>query len=170
MIWFKGANIFTGYVGKADLNPTIFKDGWFKTGDIGRMDLNGFITLGGRLSRFSKIGGEMVPHEGVEQALTEILNIDPTAEGGVQIAIAGVSDPQKGEALVLLSALDEHQRTSEEKQILQSIRNAMNERQIPTLWAPKYIVPVEAIPTLPTGKLDLSSCKLLADEALASIL
>ena len=170
MIWFKGANIFTGYVGKADLNPTIFKDGWFKTGDIGRMDLNGFITLGGRLSRFSKIGGEMVPHEGVEQALTEILNIDPTAEGGVQIAIAGVSDPQKGEALVLLSALDEHQRTSEEKQILQSIRNAMNERQIPTLWAPKYIVPVEAIPILPTGKLDLRSCKLLADEALASIL
>ncbi len=170
MIWFKGANIFTGYVGKADLNPTIFKDGWFKTGDIGRMDLNGFITLGGRLSRFSKIGGEMVPHEGVEQALTEILNIDPTAEGGVQIAIAGVNDPQKGEALVLLSALDEHQRTSEEKEILQKIRAAMNERQIPTLWAPKYIVPVEAIPILPTGKLDLRSCKLLAEEALASIL
>ena len=167
MIWFKGANIFTGYVGKADLNPTLFKDGWFKTGDIGRMDLNGFITLGGRLSRFSKIGGEMVPHEGVEQALTEIFNIDPAAEGGVQIAITGVTDPQKGEALVLLSALEDHQRSSQEKEILQHIRTALAERQMPTLWAPKYIVPVEAIPILPTGKLDLRNCKLLAEEALA---
>ncbi len=167
MIWLKGANIFTGYVGKADMNPTIFKDGWFKTGDIGKMDLNGFITLGGRLSRFSKIGGEMVPHEGVEQVLTEIFNIDPAAEGGVQIAITGVTDPQKGEALVLLSALAAHQRNSEEKEILQSVRNALNERKMPTLWAPKYIVPVEAIPILPTGKLDLRSCKLLAEEALA---
>lgn len=170
MIWLKGANIFSGYVGKAEMNPTIFKDGWFKTGDIGRMDLNGFITLGGRLSRFSKIGGEMVPHEGVEQALTEIFSIDPAAEGGVQIAITGVTDPQKGEALVLLSALPEHQRNSEEKVILQGVRAAMNERQMPTLWAPKYIVPVEAIPVLPTGKLDLRSCKLLAEEALASVI
>ncbi len=170
MIWLKGANIFTGYVGKAEMNPSIFKDGWFKTGDIGKMDLNGFIALGGRLSRFSKIGGEMVPHEGVEQVLSEIFNIDPAAEGGVQIAISGVSDPQKGEALVLLSALPQHQRNSEEKAILQSIRTALGERQMPTLWAPKYIVPVEAIPVLPTGKLDLRSCKLLAEEALVSVL
>ena len=74
-----------------------------------------------------------------------------------------------GEAIVLLSALDAHQRSSEEKQILQSIRTALAERQMPTLWAPKYIVPVEAIPILPTGKLDLRNCKLLAEEALASI-
>ena len=170
MIWIKGANVFSGYVGKSELNPTLFKDGWFKTGDIGRMDLNGFITLGGRLSRFSKIGGEMVPHEAVEQALTDIFQIDPAAEGGVQIAITGVTDPQKGEAIVLLSALDEHQRSSEEKEILQQIRTGLAERQMPTLWAPKYVVPVEAIPILPTGKLDLRNCKLLAEEALSSIL
>lgn len=170
MIWFKGANIFNGYVGKAEMNAEIFKDGWFKTGDIGKMDLNGFITLGGRLSRFSKIGGEMVPHEGVEQVLTEIFDIAPTSEGGVQIAITGVSDPQKGEALVLLSALEAHQRNSEEKAILQHVRTALAERQMPILWAPKYIVPVEAIPILPTGKLDLRNCKLLAEEALVSII
>jgi acyl-[acyl-carrier-protein]-phospholipid O-acyltransferase/long-chain-fatty-acid--[acyl-carrier-protein] ligase len=166
MIWIKGANVFTGYVGKSELNPTLFKDGWFKTGDIGKMDLNGFITLGGRLSRFSKIGGEMVPHEGVEQALTEIFNIDPTAEGGVQIAITGVTDPQKGEALVLLSALPQHQCSSEEKEILSSIRTMLADMAMPTLWAPKYLVPVESIPVLPTGKLDLRGCKLLAEEAL----
>lgn len=168
MIWFKGANIFSGYVGKADMNPEIFRDGWFKSGDIGSMDLNGFITLGGRLSRFSKIGGEMVPHEGVELALSEGLQLDPAAEGGVQIAVTGVSDAQKGEALVLLSALPQHQRASEEKQILAELRNILAERQMPLLWAPKYVVPVEAIPVLPTGKLDLRGCKLLAEEALAS--
>ena len=164
MIWFKGANIFNGYVGKPELNKEIFRDGWFKTGDIGQMDLNGFLTLGGRLSRFSKVGGEMVPHEGVELVLNEVFNL--AAEDGVQIAITGVSDAQKGEALVLLSSLPEHSRSSEEKEILSSIRNALIERQMPALWAPKYLVPVEAIPTLATGKLDLRGCKLLAEEAL----
>ena len=165
MIWFKGANVFNGYVGRPELNEEIFRDGWFKTGDIGQMDLNGFLTLGGRLSRFSKIGGEMVPHEGVELALNQAFEL--AAEDGVQIAITGVSDPQKGEALVLLSALPQHRRSSEEKEILTAIRNMLQDRQIPTLWAPKYLVPVEAIPTLPTGKLDLRGCKLLAEEALS---
>lgn len=164
MIWIKGSNVFNGYVGRPEMNAEIFDNGWFKTGDIGQMDLNGFITLGGRLSRFSKIGGEMVPHEGVELAISQALNLNP--EDGVQIAVTGVSDAQKGEALVLLSALPQHQRSSEEKEILTSIRNILIERQMPNLWAPKYLVPVEAIPTLPTGKLDLRGCKLLADEAL----
>ncbi len=164
MIWFKGANVFNGYIGRPELNKEILHDGWFKTGDIGQMDLNGFITLGGRLSRFSKIGGEMVPHEGVEQALSRGFSLN--SEDAVQIAIAGVSDPQKGEALVLLSALPQHQRSSEEKEILASIRTMLADMSYPTLWAPKYLVPVESIPVLPTGKLDLRGCKLLADEAL----
>lgn len=164
MIWFKGSNIFNGYVGKPELNPELFHNGWFKSGDVGRMDLNGFVTLGGRLSRFSKIGGEMVPHEGVELAICRALELNP--EDGVQIAVTGVTDAQKGEALVLLSALPQHQRSSEEKDILASIRSILIERQMPNLWAPKYLVPVEAIPVLPTGKLDLRGCKLLAEEAL----
>ncbi|MBR5879337.1 MAG: AMP-binding protein [Akkermansia sp.] len=164
MIWFKGANVFSGYIGRPELNKEIFRDGWFKTGDIGQMDLNGFLTLGGRLSRFSKVGGEMVPHEGVELALCKGFNL--VAEDGVQIAIAGVSDAQKGEALVLLSALAEHQCSSVEKEVLSSIRTMLAEMDMPTLWAPKYLVPVEAIPVLPTGKLDLRACKLLAEEAL----
>lgn len=164
MIWFKGANIFTGYLNRPELNENIFHNGWFKSGDIGRIDLNGFITLGGRLSRFSKIGGEMVPHEGVELAITQHLGLSP--EQGVQIAVTGVTDPQKGEALVLLSTLPQHQRSSEEKRILTDIRRSLTEREIPNLWAPKYLVPVESIPVLATGKLDLRSCKLLAEEAL----
>ncbi|MBQ9095946.1 MAG: AMP-binding protein [Akkermansia sp.] len=164
MIWFKGTNVFSGYIGREELNKEIFRDGWFKTGDIGSVDLNGFITLGGRLSRFCKIGGEMVPHEGVELALCK--GFELSAEDGVQIAITGVSDAQKGEALVLLSALPQHQRSSEEKEILTSIRTMLADMAMPTLWAPKYLVPVEAIPVLATGKLDLRGCKLLAEEAL----
>ena len=164
MIWFRGANVFNGYIGKPELNPTIFKNGWFKSGDIGQLDLNGFVTLGGRLSRFSKIGGEMVPHEGIELALCSILNLAP--EDGVQIAVTGVTDEQKGEALVLVSALPAHQRSSEEKEILSNLRAELSRLEYPNLWAPKYLVPVEAIPVLPTGKLDLRGCRLLAEEAL----
>lgn len=164
MIWFKGANIFSGYIGRPELNKEIFRDGWFKSGDIGRVDLNGFITLGGRLSRFSKIGGEMVPHEGVELAISQSLGLSP--DDGAQIAVTGVSDAQKGEALVLLSALPQHQKSSEEKEILARIRSMLAAREMPNLWAPKYLVPVESIPVLPTGKLDLRGCKLLAEEAL----
>jgi acyl-[acyl-carrier-protein]-phospholipid O-acyltransferase/long-chain-fatty-acid--[acyl-carrier-protein] ligase len=106
----------------------------------------------------------MVPHEGVELALSRGFNL--SAEDAVQIAIAGVTDPQKGEALVLLSSLPQHQRSSEEKEILSSIRTMLADMSYPTLWAPKYLVPVESIPVLPTGKLDLRGCKLLAEEAL----
>ena len=164
MIWFRGANVFAGYIGKPELNDSIFKDGWFKSGDIGQLDLNGFVTLGGRLSRFSKIGGEMVPHEGIELAICRILNLNP--EDGVQIAVTGVADEQKGEAIVLVSSLPEHQRSSQEKEILAHIRAELSRLEYPNLWAPKYLVPVEAIPVLPTGKLDLRGCRLLAEEAL----
>lgn len=167
MIWFKGSNVFNGYVGKPELNPTLFHNGWFKSGDIGRVDLNGFITLGGRLSRFSKIGGEMVPHEGVEHAISQLLGLSP--DDGVQIAVTGVSDAQKGEALVLLSALPQHQRSSQEKEILSAIRSGLGQKEMPNLWAPRYLVPVEAIPTLASGKLDLRGCRLLAEEALGEL-
>ena len=164
MIWLKGANIFRGYVNKPEFNRSIFKDGWFKTGDIGSMDLDGFLTLGGRLSRFSKIGGEMVPHEGVEKALSEILKLD--ADDDVKIAITGVMDEQKGETLVLLSALPEHQDPSMEREILSQLRSELSKRDFPNLWAPRYLLPVPIIPILPTGKQDLRACKAYAEEAL----
>lgn len=164
MIWLKGANIFTGYIGRPELNAEIIRDGWYKTGDIGHLDLNGFITLGGRLARFSKIGGEMVPHEVVEQAIARILNL--SSEDGIRLAVTGIPDAQKGEALVLLSALPEHQRSSEEKQRLAELRSSLSEQKLPNLWVPRHIVPVEEIPLLPTGKLDLRACRLLAEEAL----
>ncbi len=165
MLWLKGPNFFTGYIGREDMNPEIFKDGWFKSGDIGSLDLNGFITLGGRLSRFSKLGGEMVPHEGVEQAVIAALELAEESETP-QVAITSIPDEQKGEALVLLSAIPAHGREEGRRAALNTIRTAFAARAIPNLWVPRNLLPVEQIPILPTGKLDLRRCKLLAVESL----
>lgn len=161
MIWFKGPNVFKGYVGREDLNEGIFKDGWFKTGDLGRVDLNGMLSLGGRRSRFSKIGGEMVPHEVVENAIEEFVT-HPEGFTGRAVAVVGVPDAQKGEALVLLSCVHHSQLT----QALDEIRTYMVEQGLPRLWCPREIIPVETIPALPTGKMDLRGCQMLANEAL----
>ncbi len=161
MIWLRGANVFRGYIGRDDLNATVFRDGWFKTGDLGTVDLNGFLTLGGRRSRFSKVGGEMVPHEVVENAIDAFVQV-PEGFSGRAIAIVGVPDAQRGEALVMLSCV--HQ--SNFPQALDEIRTHLVEQGIPRLWSPRDIIPVEAIPVLPTGKMDLRGCQILANEAL----
>ncbi len=163
MLWYKGANIFSGYLGNSKENENIFRDGWFKSGDLGRLDLNGFVTLRGRLSRFSKIGGEMVPHEGVERAIVDALGV---SSDQLSIAITCVPDEVKGEAIVMLSTLPEHGRQKNEKAVLQTIRDALAARDFPNLWVPRYIVPVEEIPLLGSGKLDLKRCRQLAEEAL----
>lgn len=161
MIWFKGPNVFSGYIGRDDLNAEIFRDGWFKTGDLGFVDLNGFLTLGGRRSRFSKVGGEMVPHEVVENAIEDFVEI-PEGFTGRAVAVMGVPDAAKGEALVLLSAVHQGQLN----QALEEIKNHLVAEGLPRLWCPREIIPVEAIPALPTGKMDLKGCQMLAYEAL----
>lgn len=161
MLWFKGANVFGGYVGRDDLNAAVFRDGWFKTGDLGRVDLNGFLQLDGRRSRFSKVAGEMVPHEVVEHAIEDFVEL-PEGFAGRAIAIVGVPDTQKGEALVLLSCVHHSQLP----QALDSIRAHLVEIGLPRLWCPREIIPVEAIPVLPTGKMDLRGCQTLANETL----
>ncbi len=163
MIWLKGVNVFKGYIERDDLNAEIIKDGWFKTGDLGSVDLNNILTLGGRRSRFSKIGGEMVPHEVVENAIADFVPPPEGFAGGRTIAIVGVPDKQKGEALVLLSSVHHNQLTA----ALDEIRSYLVDSGLPRLWAPREIIPVEAIPMLPTGKMDLKGCQQLAYEALS---
>ena len=163
MIWLKGASVFSGYIGMEHLNKNLFRDGWFKTGDLGYVDLNAFINLGGRRSRFSKIGGEMVPHEVVESAIERFVqrpaNFSPEERA---VCIVGVPDVQKGEALVLLSCVHSGNLT----QALDEIRAHLVSIGIPRLWCPRELIPVESIPELPTGKLDLRGCNMLAQEAL----
>src|SRR5205807_8723724 len=100
MLWLRGVNIFEGYLHDPERTSEVLRDGWLKTGDIGRFDEDGFLYIEGRLSRFSKIGGEMVPHESIEQKIVELLGLSGKDER--VIAIVGVTDEAKGEALVLL--------------------------------------------------------------------
>ena len=151
MLWVRGPNIFAGYLDDADRSAEVLRDGWFKTGDLARFDEDGFLFIEGRLSRFSKIGGEMVPHEMIEQKILSTLKLDAHSER--VIAIAGVPDEVKGEAIVLLSSIEID---------LQELRAALREAHVPNLWVPRSIRRVEKIPMLASGKLDLGKCKELA--------
>ncbi len=159
MIWLHGPNIFSGYLKAPKKTAEVIQEGWFRTGDVGRVDADGFLHIEGRLSRFSKIGGEMVPHETVEEHINRALGLDGEAER--RIAVVGVPDPDKGEALVLLST------TASEavKQELIQLRYTLLEHGVPALWIPKRLVRVEQIPTLATGKLDIKACERLAQES-----
>ena len=153
MVWFRGVNIFEGYLHDEHRTAEVLRDGWFKTGDIGRFDEDGFLYIEGRLSRFSKIGGEMVPHEAVEQKIIDLLGFSGKDER--IIAIVGVQDEAKGEALILLGAVDVD---------LSRLRDKLREAGVPNLWIPKKICRVDAIPVLASGKLDLKKCQERAIE------
>ncbi|HEY4283220.1 MAG TPA: AMP-binding protein [Chthoniobacterales bacterium] len=153
MLWLRGPNIFEGYLHDPERTAEVLRDGWFKTGDIGRFDEDGFLYIEGRLSRFSKIGGEMVPHEVLEQKIVTALGFDGQSER--LIAVVGVTDETKGEATVLLSATDVD---------LPQLRENLREGGVPNLWIPKKICRVEAIPVLASGKLDLTRCKSAAEK------
>src|SRR6266446_6938529 len=150
MLWLRGVNIFEGYLLDPERTAEVLRDGWLKTGDIGRFDEDGFLYIEGRLSRFSKIGGEMVPHEAIEHKIIEVLGLSGRDER--PIAIIGVQDEAKGEALVLLSAMDVD---------LAQLRKQLHESGISNLWIPKRVQRVDSIPVLASGKLDLKKCKEL---------
>jgi acyl-[acyl-carrier-protein]-phospholipid O-acyltransferase/long-chain-fatty-acid--[acyl-carrier-protein] ligase len=158
MIWFKGPNVFNGYLNDPKRTAEVLDaNGWFRTGDIGRVDLDGFLYIEGRLSRFSKIGGEMVPHETVEEALIKSLGLEN--ESVRKIAVVGVPDPDKGEALILLTAIPGGGAESQE---MIELRYRLLDKGMPALWIPKKLIRVPEIPILSSGKLDVQSCEKLA--------
>jgi acyl-[acyl-carrier-protein]-phospholipid O-acyltransferase/long-chain-fatty-acid--[acyl-carrier-protein] ligase len=150
MLWLRGVNIFEGYLHDPERTGDVLQGGWLKTGDLGRFDEDGFLYIEGRLSRFSKIGGEMVPHEAIESKIVDLLGLSGRDER--PIAIMGVQDEAKGEALVLLSAVDVD---------LAQLRKKLHETGVPNLWIPKHVRRVESIPVLASGKLDLKKCREL---------
>ncbi len=150
MLWLRGPNIFEGYLDAPEKTADVLIDRWFKTGDLARFDEDGFCFIEGRLSRFSKIGGEMVPHETVESKVAEVLAL-PKDER--TIAIAGIPDEAKGEALVLLTARDIDAA---------ELRKKLSDAGVPNLWIPRIVKRVDEIPILASGKLDLQRVKDLA--------
>jgi len=156
IIWFKGPNVFNGYLGSPQLSAEVLSDGWFRTGDVGRVDDDGFLYIEGRLSRFSKIGGEMVPHETVEAAIVKVLGLDAEAER--KIAVVGIPDEQKGEAILMLSTIA---GAALEQECIH-LRYKLLDEGLSSLWCPKQIIYVTEIPVLASGKLDVKSCEALA--------
>src|SRR6059058_4833450 len=150
MLWLRGPNIFEGYLKDPQRTAEVLHHRWLKTGDIGRLDEDGFLYIEGRLSRFSKIGGEMVPHEVVEQKIIDALGLEGSER---RIAICGVPDEAKGEALLLLTA---------DPIEMDKLRAVLTESGVPNLWIPKRSVVVENIPVLASGKLDIRGCQELA--------
>lgn len=152
MLWLKGPNVFEGYLNDPQRTAEVLQEGWFKTGDLGRFDEDGFLFIEGRLTRFSKIAGEMVPHETVESRIVEALGL--ASESERTCAIVGIPDEAKGEALVLLTTRDVDSAV---------LRTKLQEAGLPNLWVPRIIRRVEAIPVLASGKLDLQRSRELAE-------
>lgn len=155
MLLVTGPNVMKGYYGRPDLTAEVIRDGWYVTGDVAVVDDEGFIHITGRISRFSKLAGEMVPHIGIEEAIGAILKLDAD---DLKIVVTAVPDPKKGERLVVLY--------TELAQTPEQICQALVARGLPLLWvpAPDSFRRIDAIPVLGTGKLDLHRVKEVAME------
>ncbi|MCL4693293.1 MAG: AMP-binding protein [Candidatus Hydrogenedentes bacterium] len=153
VLWVKGPNIMKGYLGQPEKTAEVLQDGWYNTGDIASIDEDGFITITDRLARFSKIGGEMVPHNKVEETLHHLLDIHEQT-----FAVTSVPDEQKGERLVVLHTLMDGE--------LEVLVDKLKECDLPNLWRPKAtsFYRIAEIPVLGTGKMDLKKIKSLAKE------
>jgi acyl-[acyl-carrier-protein]-phospholipid O-acyltransferase/long-chain-fatty-acid--[acyl-carrier-protein] ligase len=153
MLWIKGPNVMQGYYKNPEQTGKVLKDGWYMTGDMALLDEDGFIRITGRLSRFSKIGGEMVPHIHVEELLQRIMSDD---DEKLVVAVTSVPDARKGERLIVF-------HLPVEKSVDQ-ITKELAAAGLPNLWTPSSdsFFEVEEIPLLGTGKLDLQAVKELA--------
>jgi acyl-[acyl-carrier-protein]-phospholipid O-acyltransferase/long-chain-fatty-acid--[acyl-carrier-protein] ligase len=150
-----GANVMAGYLGRPELTKEVIRDGWYVTGDIARYDEDGFLTITDRLSRFSKIGGEMVPHQKIEDELHQIARTTERT-----FVVTGVPDAGKGERLVVLhvplvNGLD-----------ARGLWQQLCGKGLPNLWVPRErdFFQIPELPVLGSGKVDLKRVKELALE------
>lgn len=157
LLLVKGPNVMKGYLGRPDKTAEVIKDGWYVTGDIATLEADGFLIITDRLTRFSKIGGEMVPHIKIEERLHEF-----SSRTEQVFAVAAVPDEKKGERIVVLHTLPE-------KELDQAVEK-FQQCDLPALWKPKsnQFFYVEALPYLGTGKIDLRAVKEKAAAAAAA--
>ena len=157
MLLVTGPNVMRGYANRDDLTCEAVKDGWYTTGDIAHIDNEGFLHITGRVSRFSKIGGEMVPHVRVEDELSQLL-CEGDEDEEVRVCVTAVPDEKKGERLIVL-----HLPTTKD---LDDVRRKLSDAGLPNLFIPSRdsFYEIEQIPMLGTGKLDLKRAKELAAE------
>ncbi|MEO5334134.1 MAG: acyl-[ACP]--phospholipid O-acyltransferase [Magnetococcus sp. YQC-5] len=143
----RGPNVMKGYL-RVD-NPGVLEPpdkGWYDTGDMVRIDDEGYIHILGRVKRFAKIGGEMV-------SLTAVENLAATVWPGFAHAVVTLNDPRRGEQLVLVTNCPDAQRNA----LLDQARH----QGVTELMIPKKIQVVDKIPLLGTGKTDYVAVKAL---------
>jgi acyl-[acyl-carrier-protein]-phospholipid O-acyltransferase/long-chain-fatty-acid--[acyl-carrier-protein] ligase len=147
----RGPNVMRGYLGKPEKTAEVLHDGWYCTGDVAALDEDGFLQITDRLNRFSKIGGEMVPHIKIEEKLHEL-----AAATEQTFVVAGLPDEKKGERLVVLHKLPDEKLALCLEKLAQS--------DLPNLWKPRadQFFRAENFPLLGTGKLDLRKVKEVA--------
>ena len=157
LLLVRGPNVMVGYLGKPEKTAEVLSDGWYTTGDIAALDEDGFLQITDRLSRFSKIGGEMVPHIKVEEKLHELAGVTEQT-----FVVTSVADEKKGERLMVLHKLTEDK--------LAACLEKLTASDLPNLWKPKAdgFIRVESFPMLGTGKLDLRKVKEEAQRAQTS--
>jgi acyl-[acyl-carrier-protein]-phospholipid O-acyltransferase/long-chain-fatty-acid--[acyl-carrier-protein] ligase len=153
-----GANVMQGYLGKPELTREVLCDGWYVTGDMGHVDDDGYLTLTGRLARFAKVGGEMVPLERIEEELHDILGT-----GERVCAATCVPDEARGERLVVLYV---DRNLAQHGLQVRPWCQQLGGRGLPNLWLPseRDFFPVAELPVLPSGKMDLKRVKAMALE------
>jgi acyl-[acyl-carrier-protein]-phospholipid O-acyltransferase / long-chain-fatty-acid--[acyl-carrier-protein] ligase len=157
LLLVKGPSLMAGYLGEPGRTSEAMRGDWYVTGDIALIDDSGFIRITDRLSRFSKIGGEMVPHMKVEESVNALLDEHCTS------AVTGVPDASRGERLVVFF--------TDPGKTPQQLWEALAATELPRLWLPKRddLHFVEALPTLGSGKLDLRALRQMAAERQAAV-
>ncbi len=153
MLIVRGPNVMKGYLGRDDLTQSVLREGWYVTGDIALVNEDGFLKITDRLSRFSKIGGEMVPHGRVEEALHQAAELDHQV-----FSVTAVADDRKGESLVVIHVHDE--------ETIPDILKKLAEMGLPNLFIPRKdkFLKVDELPLLGTGKINLKEAKRIATE------
>jgi acyl-[acyl-carrier-protein]-phospholipid O-acyltransferase/long-chain-fatty-acid--[acyl-carrier-protein] ligase len=158
LLFVRGPNIMHGYLNRPERTAEVLRDGWYNTGDIASIDEDGFLRVTDRLSRFSKIGGEMVPHIKVEEKLQELAGASEQ-----MFVVTAVPDEKKGERLIVLHTVSQEQ--------LEECLAGLAKSDLPALWRPRrdQFVRIETLPYLGTGKLDLRKARELALETSAHV-
>ncbi|MCH8216371.1 MAG: AMP-binding protein [Planctomycetes bacterium] len=151
LLLIKGPNVMLGYLNDPEKTAEVLQDGWYNTGDIASVDEAGFISITDRLSRFSKIGGEMVPHIRVEEICAATIEADEPV-----VAVTSLPHDKKGEELIVLYVKDK----ADPKQM----HLALSQSDLPNLCKPRLdnFLAVDALPILGSGKLDVMGLKKLA--------
>ena len=146
-------NVMAGYLKRDDLTQEAIVDGWYDTGDIGKLDEDGFLSITDRLARFSKIGGEMVPHLAIEEAIYDELKINEQI-----IAVTSIPDEKKGEQLVVLY--------TEESPPAEKLCEIVDASNMPNIFKPKRAnyIKIDEMPLLGSGKLDIMKLRKIATE------